>query len=159
MFGETIIERGIKMSINKEFVEDFGKIIKKYDNRIEKMMKEYERSFSNDSRVTSKVKGLEKLFKEAEETYDALKGASEETWDTIHEKSINVLKSLKDSFYEVISTVNPSQVAKLRDEAIEIGEEQLHTLERYMEKKPLMTALVVLGIGFFVGMCAGGGRK
>lgn len=147
------------MSINKEFVEDFGKIIKKYDSRIEKMMKEYEHSFSNDRRVTDQVKGLKELFKEAEETYDALKNASEETWDTVYEKSVGILKSLKDSFYDVISTVNPSHMAKLRDEAIEIGEEQLHTLERYMEKKPLMTALVAVGVGFFVGMCAGGSRK
>lgn len=147
------------MSVNKEFVEDFGKIIKKYDHRIEKMLKQAESSVSGDPKVKKSVDALKGLFKEAEKTYEAIKNASDETWDELYEEATDALKSLKDSFYEVGAVLNPRQMAKFRDEALEMGEEQLHTLERYMEKKPLMTALCALGIGFFVGMCTGGSKK
>ncbi|MGN6671230.1 MAG: DUF883 family protein [Candidatus Nucleicultricaceae bacterium] len=147
------------MSINKEFIDDFKMMLKKYRSRMDRFFKEIEESSEDNSEIKDKVDTLQKLLDDADQLYDTLKDASEETWDDLYDKAVDILKSLKDSFHQLLKETNLNDVTKLKEDVLELGQERLHKLEKYIEKKPIAAALTALCLGFLVGFCSRGGGK
>ncbi|MGN6670752.1 MAG: hypothetical protein ACTHJ4_04365 [Candidatus Nucleicultricaceae bacterium] len=96
------------MSINEDFIEDFGKILKKYQIRMEVIFQLTESSVYDDPSILEKLKHLNDLFQQAKDIFSDLKLTRDEEWGIIHNKAIQILNALKTSFYDVLTALKPT---------------------------------------------------
>lgn len=147
------------MSINREFIDDFEKMIKKYRARLDKVLDQTQEKLEDNTGFKDQVQALERLLRDADQLFNHLKDATEETWAELYDKSVSVLQSLKNAFYELLKKANVNSIDKLKNDAYDLGQENLEKFEQYAQEKPMTVALAALGVGFLVGFLTRGGCK
>lgn len=95
------------MPINEDFIEDFGKILNRYQTRMEIIFQFSELSVYDDPTTLEKLNDLNNLFQQAKNIHGELQISRDEEWRFVHGKAIQILNALKTSYYCVLTALKP----------------------------------------------------
>lgn len=140
------------MNKKDKYIKDLQIKMKKYKHKIleiDAQMKQ--KRFRDKPDLLSESKSLKEKFKQAEHIFKKLSSASQENFEEIKESSVEIFDALKEAFRDFSSLLTMDQVYHTKDDIVEYGNEKVAEVEKYIKKKPLVSAACALGIGFLIG--------
>jgi ElaB/YqjD/DUF883 family membrane-anchored ribosome-binding protein len=103
------------------------------------------------SELLSQRENLQDKFDKAEKILKEITASSDENYEKIKDKAVEVFDDVKEAFHEFSSFLTMEQLYRTKEEIIDFSNDKLEEIETFVKKRPITIAACAIGIGFLIG--------